>query len=152
MDQPLSKGIQTTFLVHAIVGLVLGGALLLVPGRTLSLLGWVQEWVQLPESELSIPGQTFVDPVISRLLGAALLSLAYLSFRVWAKAFRSAKEAQLIIEFEAVYCAVSIIAILIAMFTMVRTTAAIVWVILLMYAAFFTAWGLAWQAGRKQPA
>jgi hypothetical protein len=150
MDQPVPRGVQITFLVHAIVGLVLGLALLLVPGRSLSLLGWVQPWVQLPNSDLSIPGQTFVDPMITRLLGASLLALAYLGFRCWAKAVHSWREAHLIVEFEAVYCAVSIIAILIALVTMERTAVMIVWVCLLIYAAFFVAWGLFWLAGRKQ--
>jgi len=149
MDQPVPKGLQITFLVHAIVGLVLGQALLFVPGRSLSLLGWVQDWVQLPNSDQSIPGQTFVDPLITRLLGAALLALAYLSFRCWAKATRTAKEIHLIVEFEAVLCGLSIIAILIALFTMDRTAGVIVWVCLLVYAAFFVAWGFFWLAGRK---
>ena len=86
MDKPVSKGLQITFLAHALLSLVFGLALLLVPGRSLSLLGWVPEWVQLPDSDLSIPGSTFIDPLITRLLGAALLALAYLSFRCWMKA------------------------------------------------------------------
>jgi hypothetical protein len=149
METPVPKGLQTTFLVHAIVGLVLGLGLMLVPGRSLTLLGWVQAMVQLPNSELSIPGQTFVDPLVTRLLGAAMLALAYLSFRCWAKAIHTAKEAHLIVEFEAVLCALSIIAILIALFTMNRTPGAIVWVVLLVYVAFFAAWGFFWLAGRK---
>ncbi len=36
-----------TFLVHAIVALVFGAALWLVPGRFLTLVGWVQEWVKV---------------------------------------------------------------------------------------------------------
>jgi hypothetical protein len=149
MDQPVSKGLQVTFLIHAIIGLAFGLGLLLVPGRSLSLLGWVPEFVQLPESELSVPGNTFVDPLITRLLGAALLALAYLSFRVLAKAIRSAKEAQLIVEFEAVYCALSIIAVLIALFTAGRAAGLFIWVILLLYAAFLVAWAVFWQAGRR---
>jgi hypothetical protein len=150
MDKPLPRGLQVTFLVHAVLSLVLGLALMLVPGRSLSVLGWVQVWVQLPNSDLSIPGQTFVDPLITRLLGASLLALAYLSFRCWAKAAQMAKEARLVVEFEAVYCALSIIAILIALLTMQRSAGMIVWACLLVYAAFFAAWGLYWQAGRKQ--
>ena len=75
MEAPISKSLRVTFLVHLIVGLVLGAALLLIPGRTIILLGWVPEQVQLPQSELSVLGQTFVDPVITRVLGAALLAL-----------------------------------------------------------------------------
>lgn len=150
MDQPVPKGLQITFLIHAIVGLVLGLALLLVPGRSLNLLGWVPDTVQLPNSELSIPGQTFVDPLVTRLLGAALLALAYLSFRCWAKAVHSIRETLLVVEFEVVYCALSIIAILPIMITLNRPSPLFLWVCLLVYAAFFVAWGLAWRAGRKQ--
>ncbi len=150
MDKPVPKGLQITFLAHAILSLVLGSALMLTPGRSLSLMGWVQDWVQLPESDLSIPGQTFVDPLITRLLGAALLALAYLSFRCWSKARQLEKETRLVVEFEAVYCALSILAILIAMLTMDRSGGVIVWLILLVYAAFFAAWGIFWQAQRKQ--
>ena len=150
MDQPVPKGLQITFLIHAIVGVVLGLALLLVPGRSLNFLGWVPDTVQLPNSELSVPGQTFVDPLITRLLGAALLALAYLSFRCWAKAAHSLREIHLIVEFEAVLCALSILAILPTMITLNRPSPLILWLCLLVYAAFFVAWGLAWQAGRKQ--
>ena len=55
----------------------------LIPGRTLTLFGWVGEFVQLPGSQVTIPGQTFVDPFISRLFGAALLALAFSSFLGW---------------------------------------------------------------------
>jgi hypothetical protein len=149
MDQPVPKGLQTTFLIHAIIGLALGLALLLVPGRSLTFLGWVPDTVQLPNSELSIPGQTFVDPLITRLLGAALLALAYLSFRCWAKAARSLRETLLIVEFEMVLCALSILAILPTMVMLNRPSPLILWVCLLVYAAFFVAWGLALRAGRK---
>ncbi len=150
MDQPVPKGLQITFLIHAVVALVLGLALLLVPGRSLNFLGWVPDTVQLPNSELSIPGQTFVDPLVTRLLGAALLALAYLSFRCWAKVARSMRDTLLIVEFEAVLCALSIIAILPILINLNRPSPLILWVCLLAYAAFFVAWGLAWRAGRKQ--
>lgn len=150
MDQPIPKGLQVTFFIHAIAGLVLGLALLLVPGRSLNFLGWVPDWVQLPNSEASIPGQTFVDPLITRLLGAALLALAYLSFRCWVKAARSIKETLLIVEFEVVYCALSIIAIIPTMITLNRPSPLILWVCLLVFAAFLVAWGLALRAGKRQ--
>jgi uncharacterized membrane protein HdeD (DUF308 family) len=149
LDTSASKGLQITFLVHAILSLVMGLALMLVPGRSLSLLGWVPDWVQLPNSELSIPGQTFVDPLITRLLGAALLALAYLSFRCWSGVRRMSGEVHLVVEFETVLCALSMIAILIAMLTMERGAGAIVWVILLVYTVFFAAWGVFWLSQRK---
>jgi hypothetical protein len=150
MDNPVSKGLQTTFLAHAILSLVFGLALLLVPGRSLSLLGWVPQWVQLPDSDLSIPGGTFIDPLITRLLGAALLALAYLSLRCWMTAPQIHREALLVVEFEAVYCALSVLAILIALFTMQRSAGFAIWLILLVYAAFFAIWGVFWQVQRRR--
>jgi len=55
----MSKALQITFFVHAIVALILGVPLLIIPGTFLGSIGWVT-----------------VDVLISRLLGAALLALA----------------------------------------------------------------------------
>jgi hypothetical protein len=60
------------------------------------------------------------------------------------------REILLIVEFEAVLCALSIIAILPILVTLNRPSPQILWVLLLVYAAFFVAWGLAWR-GRKRP-
>jgi hypothetical protein len=60
-----------------IIALVFGATLWIVPGTTLRLLGWVEEMVPLPGTEVSIPGTTFVDDVLTRLLGAALLAFAF---------------------------------------------------------------------------
>jgi hypothetical protein len=62
----MSKLLKGTFLVHAIVAVILGAALLAAPGRVLGWLGWAP-----------------IDPLMSRLLGAALLALAWSSFRGW---------------------------------------------------------------------
>jgi hypothetical protein len=62
----MSKLLKGTFLVHAIVAAVVGAAMLAAPGRVLTWLGWQP-----------------VDPLISRLLGAALLALTWGSFRGW---------------------------------------------------------------------
>src|SRR5512135_56895 len=102
METPVSNSLKDTFLVHMIIGLVLGAALWLIPGRTITLLGWVPAQVQLPQSGLSISGQTFVDPVITRLLGAALLALAYSSFMGWRAVRRD--QVNLVVQMEFVYC------------------------------------------------
>lgn len=149
MDKPVSSTVRLIFLIHAIVGLVFGLGLLLVPGRSLTLLGWVDEWVQLPNSDLSIPGQTFVDPLITRLFGAALLALAYLSFRCWRGAALSWGEALPTVEFEAVYCALSVAAFILTLITMDRTMPLAGWIILLIFLVFFILWVIAWQQARK---
>jgi hypothetical protein len=62
----MSKALKFTFLIHAFVSLVLGLPLLLAPGRFLILLGWIH-----------------IDTMTSRVLGAALLALAWSSWRGW---------------------------------------------------------------------
>ena len=62
----MSKALKYTFLVHAIVALLFGALLLLAPGRFLGIFGWQP-----------------VDPLLTRLLGAALLALAWGSWRGW---------------------------------------------------------------------
>ena len=57
---------ETTFLAHLINAGILGAVMLVAPGRLLSLLGW-----------------TPIDPIMSRLLGAATLALAWTSYRGW---------------------------------------------------------------------
>jgi len=65
----MSKLLKGTFLVHAIVALVLGAACLLAPGHVL---GW-----------LGFPGLDGFGNFFARLVGAALLALAWMSFRGW---------------------------------------------------------------------
>ena len=62
----MSKLLKYTFLIHALVALVLGAALLLAPGRTLDIFRWAPQ-----------------DALITRLFGAALLAFAWSSFRGW---------------------------------------------------------------------
>jgi len=83
MEKQISSGLRIIFLVHWIIAAVLGLSLWIVPGRTLTLLSLVQEWVELPQSGISIPGGAFVNPLITRLFGAALLALAFSSFKGW---------------------------------------------------------------------
>lgn len=59
----MSKYHRVLFVVHSVVAFLAGLPLLLAPGRTLGLFGWAP-----------------IDPLISRLLGAALLALAWSSY------------------------------------------------------------------------
>jgi hypothetical protein len=145
MDRPISDGLRTTFLVHLVIGAILGIALFLVPGRALNLLGWVPELVQLPNSDQSIPGQTFVDPVITRILGAALLALAFSSLRGWLGSAPARKwsEVALLAELETVFNVLGAIAILVGAFLLGRNMPLIGWVLLVVQIAFAVAFGLA---------
>ena len=57
---------ETTFLVHLINAGVLGAIMLVAPGRLLSLVGWAP-----------------IDPIMSRLLGAVTVALAWTSLQGW---------------------------------------------------------------------
>jgi hypothetical protein len=141
MDKPISSTLRTTFLAHWIFGGVLGAAMFLIPGRLLTLLGWVEPWVQLPESDLSIPGTTFVDAVIVRSLGAALLGLAFASFLGW----RAGKwgTVVLLVQTELVYCVLGFLALVSGLFLIDRPMPAVSYVLMLILLAFAVAWGLA---------
>ncbi len=62
----MSTSTRSTFALHSIVALVFGLPLLIAPGRVLNVLDWAP-----------------IDPILTRMLGAALLALAWGSFRGW---------------------------------------------------------------------
>jgi len=80
----MSKSLKYTFLIHVIVSLIFGAALLLAPGRFLGLFGWAP-----------------IDPLISRLLGAALLALAWSSYRSWGAS--SYEQVSVLVEMEVIF-------------------------------------------------
>ena len=80
----MTKSLKLTFLVHAIVSLVLGAVLLIIPGRFLEALGWAP-----------------IDPIISRILGAALLALAFGSYRGWQA--RERAQVIVLVQMEAIF-------------------------------------------------
>jgi len=88
----MSQALKVAFLIHAAVSCLFGIPLFLVPGRLLQWVGWRP-----------------IDPIISRVLGAALLALAWSSFRGW----RSTERSQpVILEMEAVFTTLGCIALL----------------------------------------
>jgi hypothetical protein len=60
----MSKLLKVTLVVHIVLAVVLGLPLLGLPGRFLGWLGWAP-----------------VDPLLSRMFGAALLGFGWLDFR-----------------------------------------------------------------------
>lgn len=54
----IPRSLKITFVVYALTALLFGLALLVAPGRLLTYLGWAP-----------------IDPIMSRLLGAAVLAL-----------------------------------------------------------------------------
>lgn len=138
MERPISKSVSITFLVHMIIAAVFGLLLWLIPGRALTFLGWVPASVQLPNSALSISGQTFVDPTITRMLGAALLALAFSSLLGWrAKVWG---QVAALVALEAVFCILSVIGIVGSSLRMGRPLPVIGWVILVIFTIFAIIW------------
>ncbi|MFN2188150.1 MAG: hypothetical protein ACK2T3_05250 [Candidatus Promineifilaceae bacterium] len=64
----MSQSTRYTFLVHAIVAAIMGILLLLIPGEFLPLFGWPKAGI---------------DPLVSRVLGAAILAFGWSSYRGW---------------------------------------------------------------------
>ena len=115
----MSRSLRIIFLVHAVVSAMLGALLLALPGRFLGWFGWAP-----------------IDPIISRLLGAALLALAWGSYRGW----RAAERAQvaILIELEAVFCVLASLGMLRHL-----VVASWPWYAWLLFAGF-AAWAIVW--------
>ena len=62
----MRKWLKWGFAVDAVIGAILGLLLLIIPGRFLGLFGWAP-----------------IDPLISRILGAAVLALTWASATGW---------------------------------------------------------------------
>lgn len=89
----MSRSVRTIFLVHTVVSLILGIPMLIAPGRFLTWLGWAP-----------------IDPLMSRVLGAAVLALAWSSFRGWRADDRA--HVTILIELEAVFTVLGCIGLL----------------------------------------
>ena len=116
----MSKALRVTFIVHAVVAVVVGAPLLLAPGRFLGWLGWAP-----------------IDPLLSRLLGAALLALGWSSFR---GAGASDRTQQVLIEMELVFTALSCAGLL--RHLLKANYPAMVWITFAVLAAFAVAWAV----------
>ena len=96
----MSRSTRLTFGVHWIVALLVGLPLLIAPGRFLDIINWLQEGNE--------PGAA--GALVSRLLGAAFIALAWGSFRSW----RASKwdEVGFIVELEAVFTVLAAVGLL----------------------------------------
>ena len=115
----MSKALNITFLIHAIVSVVGGLLLLIIPGRTLLFFGWAP-----------------IDPIISRLLGAALLALAWGSFRGWQATERV--QVQILVELEAVFTVLACVGLL--RHLLFARYLPIVWLLFAVFAVFAIPW------------
>jgi len=89
----MAKELKYAFLIHAVVALVFGAPLLIMPGHFLAWFGWAP-----------------VDPILSRVLGAALLALAWSSYRGWRAKERA--QVSVLLEMEVAYTVLGAIGVL----------------------------------------
>jgi len=118
----MSNWLKPLFLIHAVVAVVGGLPMLFVPGRVGTLFSW---WP--------------MDPVLGRILGAALLALAWSSWRGW----RGATEAQvaLLVEVETAFTVLTSASLL---YVGLRYSMPwYIWTLLGVFVAFAAAWVVA---------
>ena len=115
----MSKTLKLTFLVHAIVSIILGAPLLAMPGLILQWLGWVP-----------------IDPIISRVLGAALLALAWGDFRSWRALSR--REVAVLLEVQLGFATLGGVGLL--RHLLLGRWPAMVWILFAAFLLFAVAW------------
>lgn len=119
----MSKLLKVVFPVHAVVAAVSGALLLIIPGRSLQWVDWAP-----------------IDPILTRVLGAALLGLAWSSLRGWRA--REWREVAILVEAEAAFTILGAVGVLRHLVT--STWPVTVWVLFGVLAAFALAWVVAW--------
>jgi len=115
----MSKSLRYTFLVHAVVALVFGLPLLIMPGRVLELFGWQP-----------------IDPIMSRMFGAALLALSWGSYRGWRAAVRS--DVLILLQVEVIFTALAALGIL--RHLLVGAWPWYIWMTFIIFVLFAIAW------------
>ena len=125
----MSKMLRGTFVVHGVVAVVVGVLLLGMPGRFLQLLGWAP-----------------IDPLVSRLLGAAFLALAWGDFRGWRA--HSWSEVDVFVEVQLAFAALASVGLLRHLVS--GHWPAMVWIVLLVFVLFAVAWLVALLMSRQE--
>jgi hypothetical protein len=115
----MSRGLRMLFLVHMAVALVFGVPLLLIPGRMLQWLNWAP-----------------IDPVVSRVLGAALLALGWSSFRGWQ--LMGKRDVRLLVEMEAAFTGLACVGMGRHLFF--ASYPLFPWLVFALFLLFFLAW------------
>lgn len=123
----MSKRLKLTFLTHAIIAAVPGLLLLTIPGRFLLALGWAP-----------------IDPVLSRVLGAAFLALAWSSIRAWQANGWGAVHT--LVELELAFTTLACIGLL--RHLLFARWPLMVWLLFAVFAGYAAAWLTAWLQKR----
>jgi hypothetical protein len=117
----MPKALKITFLIHALVSVVGGLLLLIIPGRTLLFFGWAP-----------------IDPILSRVLGAALLALGWSSFRGWEATERT--QVQIVLELEVAFTALACVGLL--RHLLFAHYPLMVWLLFAAFLVFAVAWAM----------
>ncbi len=115
----MSNALKITFLLYGIVTLVVGLPLLIFPGQIWEVLVWLH-----------------IDPILSRLFGAALLAMSWSSFRGWQAKERV--QVKILLELEAVFAVLGSLGII--RHLVVAVYPPIVWITLVVLVVFAVAW------------
>jgi O-antigen/teichoic acid export membrane protein len=111
----MSNFLKYTLICFAVVTIIFGVPLLLAPGKFLAAFGWGP-----------------IDPLISRMLGAALLGLAWACLRAIQPLHH--EKARLLVEVNAVFCTLATIGLL--RHLLFAWYPPMVWYVALIYAIF----------------
>lgn len=125
MEKSISKGLKTTFLVHAIVGIVLGLAYLLIPGTVGSLMNW----------DMTNPAY--------RLLGAAVIAFGVSSWLAYQA--NSWKQVKIVVQMELVWTVLGALVALWGLLAGVFPLAG--WLNFVLLAGFAVAFGYFYRRG-----
>ena len=115
----MSQSLRITFILHAIVAFVFGVGLLAAPGQFLDLFGWAP-----------------IDPLMTRMLGAAMLALAWGSIRGYRA--NTWDEVEILVEVEAAFTVLAAVGLL--RHLLVASWPWYVWMIFAIFALFAASW------------
>ncbi len=117
----MSQSTRYTFLIHAIIAALFGIPMLIIPGEFLPLFGWTDE---------------VIDPLVSRVLGAAIIAMAWSSYRGWRAT--DWEQVNIVIEAEAMFAVLAAIGLLRHLIG--YSWPAGVWLIFGLFVVFAVAW------------
>ena len=115
----MSQSLRITFILHAIVAFVFGVGLLAAPGQFLDLFGWAP-----------------IDPLMTRMLGAAMLALAWGSVRGYRA--NTWDEVEILVEVEAAFTVLAAVGLL--RHLLVASWPWYVWMIFAIFTIFAASW------------
>ena len=115
----MSRSLRVTFLIHAVAAFLLGLPLLAAPGRWLVLFGWAP-----------------IDPLMSRMFGAALLALSWSSLRGYLA--DDWEQVEIVVELEAAFTVLASIGLL--RHLLVGSWPWYTWTLFIILALFAVAW------------